>query len=130
MVKWFSHFLRRPVWYALLLLFGLLIFSERALAAGVPKEALFQLSIEANKSDPRLCLFVVTAADERLWSTLINTDEEQFQRVLSLKRETQSDKSLPAMLGRYQFKDQRLEFKPAFPLVRGGRYQAVLSRRH
>lgn len=127
MAKWHAFFAIRPVGLSLLFVFSVLTYAEQILAAGAPDEALFELSIEANESDPRLCRFVVTAAEERLWSTLIKADEEQFQRVLSLKRETQSDASLPAMLGRYQIKDQRLEFKPAFPLVRGGRYQAVFD---
>lgn len=117
----------RPLSYALLFLFGMVILIEQTQAAGAPDDKLFQLSIEANENDPRHCLFVVTAAEERLWTTLKNADEEQFQRVLSLKRDSQSAAKLPAMLGRYQIKDRRLEFRPAFPLVRGGRYQITFD---
>lgn len=127
MVILFSHFQRRPVWHALLFLFGALVLAEQTLVAGVPDEAPFQLSIEANENDPRLCLFVVTSADERLWTTLKTANEDQFQRVFALKRKTQTEDQLPAMLGRYQIKGRRLEFKPAFPLVRGNRYQVVFN---
>ncbi|WP_339732748.1 Ig-like domain-containing protein [uncultured Gimesia sp.] len=123
MAKWHAFFAIRPVGLSLLFVFSALTFAEQSQAA----DALFQLSIEVNENDPRLCLFVVTAVEERLWTTLKTADEEQFQRVLSLRRESQTDDKLPAMLGRYQIKDQRLEFKPAFPLVRGSRYQAVFD---
>ena len=86
---------------------------------------------EACPSDAKtiICswLVVVTAENVRFWASLIDADETQFQRVLSLKRESQSDQKLPAMLGNYQLKDDRLEFKPAFPLVRGNRYQATFD---
>lgn len=96
-------------------------------AAGIPKEEPFQLSFEADANDPRLCRVVVTAENVRLWTSLTDADEAQFQRVLSLKRESQTDQKLPAMLGNYQLKEDRLEFKPAFPLVRGNRYQATFD---
>lgn len=96
-------------------------------AAGMPQEEPFHLAFEANAKDPRLCRVVVTAESVRFWASLIDADETQFQRVLSLKRESQSDQKLPAMLGNYQLKDDRLEFKPAFPLVRGNRYQATFD---
>ncbi|WP_298868976.1 hypothetical protein [uncultured Gimesia sp.] len=128
-MKLFSYFLRRPVWYALLLLFGAQVYAERILAAGAPDETLFELSIEANENDPRLCLFVVTAKDEQFWTALKKADEEQFQSVLSLKRKSQTDSKLPAILGRYRVNEDRLEFKPAFPLVRNSRYRAVFDPR-
>ncbi|QDT45310.1 hypothetical protein Pan241w_54300 [Gimesia alba] len=127
MAKLHAFIVSRSLSYALLFLLGTVILIDQTSAAGAQDDKLFQLSIEANENDPRLCLFVVTAVDERLWTTLNNADEEQFQRVLSLKRESQTDANLPAMLGRYQIKDRRLEFKPAFPLVRGSRYQVAFN---
>ena len=127
MAKLHAFIVSRSLSYALLFLFGTLTLIDQTRAAGAPDDKLFQLSIEQDENDPRLCLFVVTAADERLWTTLKNADEEQFPRVLSLKRESQTDANLPAMLGRYQIKNRRLEFKPAFPLVRGNRYQVAFE---
>ncbi len=123
MVKWFSDDMR-TVWSAMFFLFGALVLTEQIFAAGAPDAA---LSIEADKNDPRLCRVVVTTAEERLWTALTIADEEQLQQVLSLKRESQTNQKLPAILGRYQIKGCRLEFKPAFPLVWGGRYQAVFN---
>ncbi|WP_299469209.1 hypothetical protein [uncultured Gimesia sp.] len=127
MAKWHAFLKSRPLSFVLLFLFGTVPLIDQTRAAGAPDNELFQLSIEANETDPRLCLFVVTAAEERFWTTLKMADEEQFQRVLSLKQESQTNGKLPTMLGRYQIKDRRLEFKPAFPLVWGGRYQAVFN---
>lgn len=127
MAKLHAFLVSRSLSSALLFLIGTLVLIDQTRAAGAPDNNLFQLAIEVNENDPRLCLFVVTAADERLWTTLKSADEEQFQRVLSLKRESQTDANLPAMLGRYQIKDRHLEFKPAFPLVRGSRYQVVFD---
>lgn len=104
-----------------------LLLESLTCAAGTPKEEPFHLAFEADAKDPRLCRVVVTAENVRFWASLIDADETQFQRVLSLKRESQSDQKLPAMLGNYQLKDDRLEFKPAFPLVRGNRYQATFD---
>ncbi|QDU52666.1 hypothetical protein [Gimesia panareensis] len=110
-------------------LLWLFIFSlvSPVIAGNTPDHEPFQLSFEADEKDPRLCRVVVTAADKRFWVTLQHADEERFQQVLSLKRESKSAQKLPPMLGRYELKDQRLEFKPAFPLVRGGRYQATFT---
>ncbi|QDT87262.1 hypothetical protein [Gimesia chilikensis] len=98
-------------------------------ATGSPDDRLFQLTFEADKQDPRQCRVVVTAADSRLWTTFRDASEEQYQQVLSLKRESKSSQELPPMLGRYELQDQRLIFRPAFPLVRGGRYQASFDAR-
>ncbi|MEQ9066569.1 MAG: hypothetical protein RLO18_07600, partial [Gimesia chilikensis] len=57
-------------------------------ATGSPDDRLFQLTFEADKQDPRQCRVVVTAADSRLWTTLRDASEEQYQQVLSLKRES------------------------------------------
>ncbi|WP_145231676.1 Ig-like domain-containing protein [Gimesia algae] len=96
-------------------------------AAGMPQEEPFHLAFEADAKVPRLCRVVVTAESVRFWVSLIDADEAQFQRVLSLKRKSQKNQKLPAMLGNYQLKEDRLEFKPAFPLVRGNRYQATFD---
>lgn len=121
--------LKRSVWNALLFLFGMLILADQILA-GTPNKPSFELSIEVNQNDPRLCLFVVTAVEEPLWSALKNADDEQFQRVFSLRQNSQTDAKLPAILGRYQIKEDRLEFKPAFPLVRNTHYRADFDSRY
>lgn len=88
------------------------------------KETPFILKIESDAKDPRLCRVIVTAVDAKLWDSLKAANEEQFQRVLSLKLQKQTDQSLPAILGRYRINAHCLEFKPAFPLVRNARYRA------
>ena len=82
----------------------------------------------ADSKDPRLCRVVVQAKSAKLWEALKGASDEQFQRVLSLKLQ-QTEQSLPAILGRYQVKKDRLEFKPAFPLVRDTGYRAVFDPR-
>ncbi|HAW27343.1 MAG TPA: hypothetical protein DCY03_04370 [Planctomycetaceae bacterium] len=104
-----------------------LLIETLANAAGTPQEEPFHLAFEADAKDPRLCRVVVTAENVQFWSSLTEADETEFQRVLSLKRETQSDVKLPAMLGTYRLNEDRLEFKPAFPLVRGNRYRATFN---
>lgn len=113
---------------SLVTLLFLFAFSQLPAVADSPTDdGPFQLSFEADEHDPRLCRVVVTAAEQRYWVTLQHADEERFQQVLTLKRESNSSRKLPPMLGQYQLKDRRLEFKPAFPLVRGGRYQATFT---
>ena len=112
----------------IMLLTACILFMETlAFAAGAPKDEPFHLSFEADQKDPRLCRVVVTAADIRFWASLADADDMQFERVLFLKREMRTDQSLPAMLGNYRLKEDRLEFKPSFPLVRGNRYQATFD---
>ncbi|WP_417375104.1 hypothetical protein [Gimesia maris] len=114
-------------WRTLSFTVCVLLLESLTCAAGTPKEGPFQLAFEVDAKDPRLCRVVVTAENVRFWASLIDADETQFQRVLSLKRESQTDQKLSAMLGKYQLRDNRLEFKPAFPLVRGNRYQATFD---
>ena len=126
MVRPFSSLLQTLVCYSLLVVCssGLL---QQVSAGAAPEDELFELTIEAEDNNPRVCRVVVTAADVRLWAALTKASEEQFQHVLTLKRESRSAQKLPAMLGRYELNDRRLEFRPAFPLVLGGRYQALFD---
>jgi len=86
----------------------------------------FTLTIEANHKNPRLCRVVVKAKNAKLWDSLKQDNDELFQRVLSLKLQ-QNKQSLPPILGRYRIHEDRLEFKPAFPLVQNSRYRAYFN---
>lgn len=94
--------------------------------AGKPVES-FTLKITANPKDPRRCLVVVTANQPEFWGSLKQADEEKLHEVLTFKLQKQSGQNIPAMLGHYRIKENRLEFEPAFPLVRGTRYQATFD---
>lgn len=99
---------------------------SRVSAIGIP-EMPFTLTVEAIAKDPKLCRVVVTADKSQYWNSLKQANDEQLQRVLFFKLHKQSKQKIPAMLGRYRIKENRLEFQSAFPLVRGTRYQATFD---
>ncbi len=127
MRKRLIELIQKPLWQTVLL--SLICCSAEPLLSGAEiQDKPFRLTIEADSKDPRLCRVVVQAKSAKLWEALKGASDEQFQRVLSLKLQ-QTEQSLPAILGRYQVKKDRLEFKPAFPLVRDTGYRAVFDPR-
>jgi len=120
--------IQKPLWQTVLLFLICWCSVDSPLSGAGIQDAPFRLTIEADSKDPRLCRVVVQAKSAKLWDALKQAGDEQFQRVLSLKLQ-QTDQSLPAILGRYRVNEDRLEFKPAFPLVRNARYRADFDPR-